>query len=122
MWCPVPGLPWRPPSLTWGVALMPSESPEGDGDEEREGSGVEGGSVTVTLNSKAQGMGMCDRGERSEGGSDGESTAIAGAACGGGASEDRTRVGGLEAQTSPSPCEGGTGSVEGLGPAKLTWR
>jgi len=63
---------------------------------------------------------MCDRGEGSEGGGDGESTAIAGAACSNKASEDSTRAGGLESQTSPIPCEGGTGSVEGPGPAKLT--
>ena len=94
---PVPGSPRRPPSLTRGVAPVPLESPEGDGDEEREGSGVEGGSATVTLNSKARGVGVCDRGDRLEGGGDGESMAIAGAACKGGASKDSTRVGGLEA-------------------------
>ena len=60
---------------------------------------------------------MCDRGERSEGGGNGESTAIAGVACNNRASKDSTRAGGLKAQTSPSPCEGGTGSVEGPGPA-----
>ena len=103
---PVPGLPQRPrPSLTWGVALVPLVSPEGDRDEEREGSGVKGGSAAVTLNSRAQGMGMCDRGGRSEGGGDGESTAIAGAACDGRVSKDRTRAGGLEARTRPAPCE-----------------
>jgi len=53
VWRPVPGSPRRPPSLTRGVAPVPSESAEGDGDEEREGSGVEGGSTAVTLNSKA---------------------------------------------------------------------
>ena len=119
--CPVPGSPRRPPSLTQGVAPVPPVSPEGDRDEEREDTGVEGGSATVTLNSKARGVGVCDRGGRSEGGGDGESTAIAGAACNDGAGEDSTRAGGLEARTSPSPCEGGTGSVEGPGPAKLTW-
>jgi len=51
---PVPGSPQRPhPSLTWGVEPMPLVSPEGDRDEEQEGSGVEGGSTAVTLNSKA---------------------------------------------------------------------
>jgi len=94
---PVPGSPRRPPSLTWGVALVPLVSPGGDRDEEREDAGVEGGSATVTLNSKARGVGVCDRGERSEGGGDGESTAIAGAACNDGAGEDRTRAGGLDA-------------------------
>jgi len=75
---------------------MPLVSPEGDGDEEHKGSGVEGGFAAVTLNSKAQGVGMCDRGERLEGGGDGESMAIAGAACNDRAGEDRTRAGGLE--------------------------
>jgi len=58
---------------------------------------VEGGSAVVTLNSKAQGVGMCDNGGISEGEGNGESTAIAGVACDDGASEDRTRAGGLEA-------------------------
>jgi len=120
---PVPGSPWQPrPRLTWGVALVPLVSPKGDGDEEHEGSGVEGGGAAVTLNSKVQGVGMCDRGEGIEGGGDSESTAIAGVACSDKAGEDSTRVGGLESRTSPTPYEGGTGSVEGLGPAKLTWQ
>jgi len=42
---------------------MPLVLPKGDGDEEQGGSGEEGGFMTVTLNSKAQGMGVCERGE-----------------------------------------------------------
>ena len=78
------------------MALVPPVLPRGDRDEEHEGSGVEGGSTAVTLNSKVRGVGMCDMGEGSEGGGNGESTAIAGAACNDGAGEDSTRAGGLE--------------------------
>ena len=84
---------------------------------------MEGGSAAVTLNSKAQGVGMCDRGERMEGGGDGDSMAIKGAARDGkGAGKDTSRAGGWEARTSPTPCEGGSGSVEALGPTLLTWQ
>jgi len=68
-------------------------------------------------------MGVCDRGEGSEGGGDSKSMAIKGAARDGkSASKDRSRVGGLKARTRPAPCEGGSGSDEEPGPALLTWQ
>jgi len=69
-----------------------------------------GGLAADVAKSKAQGMGMGERGDRSEGGGDGESTAI---------KEDGnevvgmgSRVLGLKAQTSPPE---GAGRCEGVG-------
>jgi len=56
---------------------------------------------------------VCEERDRSEGGGNRESTAIAGAACNNRASKDRMRAGGLKSQTSPAPCEGGLGALRG---------
>ena len=79
-----------------GYGTHARRTTKGDRDEEQGGSGVEGVSTTITLNSKVQGMGMCEREDRTEGRGEGESMAITGAAYNSGAGEDRIRVGGIE--------------------------
>ena len=70
---------------------------------------MEGGLVTVAAKSRAQGMGVGKREDRSEGGGDGESTAIREDGCTVGI---KSRVLGLEAQTDPM---GRAGGCEGAG-------
>ena len=68
-----------------------------------------GGPVTVATKSKARGMGVGERGDRSEGGGDGEFTAIKEDGCAAGM---RSRALGHEARTGAT---GGAGGCEGVG-------
>ena len=74
------------------------------------GVGVMGvGPVTVAAKSRARGVGMGERGDRSEGGGNGESTAIKEDGC---VTSMRSKALGLEAQTDSW---GGAGGYEGAG-------
>ena len=66
-----------------------------------------GGPVAVAVKSRVRGVGMGERGDRSEGGGNGESTAIKEDGC---AVSTRSRALGLEAQTD---ARGGAGGCEG---------
>ena len=68
-----------------------------------------GGLMAVAAKSRARGVGVGERGERSEGGGDGESTAIKEDGC---AISTRSKALGLEAQTDSW---GGAGGCEGAG-------
>ena len=68
-----------------------------------------GGPVTVAVKSKARGVGVGERGDRSEGGGDGESTAIREDGC---ATGTRSKALGLEAGADPW---GGARGCEGAG-------
>ena len=70
---------------------------------------VGGGPVTGAAKSRARGMGVGERGDRSEGGGDGESTAIKEDGC---VIGTRSRALGLEARTDSI---GGAGGFEGAG-------
>ena len=71
--------------------------------------GIMGGPVTVAVKSRARGMGVGERGDRSEGGGNRESTAIKEDGCVAGT---RSRALGLEARTDSLE---GAGGCEGAG-------
>ena len=71
------------------------------------GGAVGGGPVAVTAKSRARGVGVGERGDRSEGGGDRESTAIKEDGC---AASTGSRALGLKARTNST---GGAGGCEG---------
>ena len=74
-----------------------------------------GGLVSVAAKSKARGVGVGERGDRSEGGGDGESMAIKEDGC---AVNTRSRALGLEVRTD----SGGTSLLDLLPPPSLVCR